>query len=406
MPLTLGNNLTSSILRENDLCQRKAFILGNSLTSGYRKDLPAIDYFLGNCLSDKVVLIKGISQNISYTTNMLSVAEAHLEFIASALMESLSSIETSGFLSRNKSLILQQQLVSQKSQINKIINSAEFDNRKLFCGDVFNFKVRTGVEIHNQSNVSIKDFSKGKLFRSSSVELINSWMSQDHTRCGYYNTQNELDQDLAKNNISINDLAIKKKGAGTGKYKCKDLANILVGLRANDSESINYLNKMLPETLASLKFIVPYDKSRNFINANNNQIAEALMRIRGQDQEGAKPEVINLLKDDPVISIANPKDKHLRLIARDVYTTALKTIRAEQASIANQKSNLLAITDALRSAANITEQAADPYLKTDYVLTAQEYAETIRHLIAAITVLQAGNRISEAAQRLIDDLTK
>ena len=214
MPLTLGNNLTSSILRENDLCQRKAFILGNSLTSGYRKDLPAIDYFLGNCLSDKVVSIKGISQNISYTTNMLSVAEAHLEFIASALMESLSSIETSGFLSRNKSLILQQQLVSQKSQINKIINSAEFDNRKLFCGDVFNFKVRTGVEIHNQSNVSIKDFSKGKLFRSSSVELINSWMSQDHTRCGYYNTQNELDQDLAKNNISINDLAIKKKRSG------------------------------------------------------------------------------------------------------------------------------------------------------------------------------------------------
>ena len=404
MPLTLENNLTGCIVKEIDFCQRQALILGNSLTSSYRKQLPVIDYFLGNCLSDKTILIKNISQNISYTTNMLSVAEMHLEYIASVLKKSLSTIEASGILSENKSLILQQQLVSQKGQIDNIINSAEFDNRKLFCGDVFNFKVRTGVGIHNQSNVSIKDFSKGKLFRSSPVELINSCITQDYTRCRYYNTQNELDLDLAKNNISIHHLAIEKSGSGTGAYRCKDIANILVELRANNPDFINYFNNALPETIASLKSIVPYDKSRNFINANNNQITAALIRIPGQ--QGVKQEVKYLLKDDPAISIAVSRDKHLRLIAKDVYTNALKTIRAEQASISNQRNNIIAIAEALRSATNITQQAADSYLKTDYVLTAQQYSETIRHLIAAITVLQAGNRIPEAAQRLIDDLAK
>ena len=44
------------------------------------------------------------------------------------------------------------------------------------------------------------------------------------------------------------------------------------------------------------------------------------------------------------------------------------------------------------------------HLKTDYVLTAQQYSETIRTMVAAITSLQAANKIPEAAQRLIDAL--
>jgi hypothetical protein len=48
----------------------------------------------------------------------------------------------------------------------------------------------------------------------------------------------------------------------------------------------------------------------------------------------------------------------------------------------------------------------DLYLKTDYVLTAQLYSETIRTMVAAITSLQAANKIPEAAQRLIDALAK
>jgi len=72
----------------------------------------------------------------------------------------------------------------------------------------------------------------------------------------------------------------------------------------------------------------------------------------------------------------------------------------------NQKTNIIEIFSSLQATVNITQQTADLYLKTDYVLTAQQYSETIRTMVAAITVMQAANKISEAAQRLIDDLAK
>ncbi len=47
-----------------------------------------------------------------------------------------------------------------------------------------------------------------------------------------------------------------------------------------------------------------------------------------------------------------------------------------------------------------------PQLNLLYVLTAQQYSETIRTMVAAITSLQAANKIPEAAQRLIDALAR
>ena len=72
----------------------------------------------------------------------------------------------------------------------------------------------------------------------------------------------------------------------------------------------------------------------------------------------------------------------------------------------HQKQNVVEAADALRATTNVTQKAADSYLKTDYVMTAQQYSETIRTMVAAITALQAANKIPEAAQRLIDALAR
>lgn len=95
-----------------------------------------------------------------------------------------------------------------------------------------------------------------------------------------------------------------------------------------------------------------------------------------------------------------------RALAHEVINSALTTIRIEQSSISNQKSCVIETTDALRATINVTQEAADSYLKTDYVLTAQEYSETIRTMVAAITSLQAANKIPEAAQRLLEGLAR
>ena len=51
-------------------------------------------------------------------------------------------------------------------------------------------------------------------------------------------------------------------------------------------------------------------------------------------------------------------------------------------------------------------KVSDSYLKTDYVMTAQEYAQNIRTIVSSITALQAANKIPEAAQSLVDSLAK
>ena len=89
-----------------------------------------------------------------------------------------------------------------------------------------------------------------------------------------------------------------------------------------------------------------------------------------------------------------------------MFTTAINEIRAEQASLRNQKTSLFESVDALRATVNVTQKAADSYLKTDYVLSAQQYSELIRTVVASITALQAANKIPEAAQRLVDALAR
>ena len=72
----------------------------------------------------------------------------------------------------------------------------------------------------------------------------------------------------------------------------------------------------------------------------------------------------------------------------------------------NQKNNIIEVEGSLRAVTNVTQQAANSYLKTDYVLTAQQYSEEIRMIVTSITALQAANKIPEAAQRLIDSLAR
>jgi len=114
-------------------------------------------------------------------------------------------------------------------------------------------------------------------------------------------------------------------------------------------------------------------------------------------------EFVNILSDAAPTEIDTVEG---RAISNDVIINSLSHVRKEQSNISNQKSNIIESTEALRATTNVTQQAADSYLKADYVLTAQEYSETLRTMVAAITALQAANKIPEAAQRLLDALTR
>ena len=398
MTLTLGNDLTGLVSREVGSGGSKASQLGASLTSGNDAFVEVVDAFLGNSLRDNEILLGTIAKNTAYGVNLLTVTDEYLKTIASLLQDSLKIISSAGSLSSDKLAVLQKSLSGKRTQINLLVKTAGFDGKSLLKG--VDMDVQVGLNVTDKLKIKVNDID-GKLFRSSIVTTINRWIAEDYTRCRYYNSESEMKRDLERN-LNLVLVAIKQNGSGTGgQFRIADLATAIVSLRDKNPSLSSLLNDTLPETISSLKSIIPHDNNRNFANATINQLAEALVKIPGQD--GAKKEVMDLLGLRGVpISLYTTKHAFLS----NIYVTALATIRAEQARVANQKQNLLFVADALRAATNITQKAADSYLKTDYVLTAQLYSETIRTMVAAITSLQAANKIPEAAQRLIDALAK
>jgi len=397
MTLTLGNDLTGLVSREVGSGGSKASQLGASLTSGNDAFVEVVDAFLGNSLRDNEILLGTIAKNTAYGVNLLTVTDEYLKTIASLLQDSLKIISSAGSLSSDKLAVLQKSLSGKRTQINLLVKTAGFDGKSLLKG--VDMDVQVGLNVTDKLKIKVNDID-GKLFRSSIVTTINRWIAEDYTRCRYYNSESEMKRDLELNrNLVV--VAIRKNGSGTGdKFRIVDLATAIVSLRDKNPSLPSLLNETLPETISSLKSIVPHDNNRNFANTNINQLTDALKSII-PGQPGAKKEVLDLF-GGMSISLYTTK---LALL-NNIYVTALATIRGEQARVANQKQNLLFVADALRAATNITQKAADSYLKTDYVLTAQLYSETIRTMVAAITSLQAANKIPEAAQRLIDALAK
>jgi hypothetical protein len=73
-----------------------------------------------------------------------------------------------------------------------------------------------------------------------------------------------------------------------------------------------------------------------------------------------RAEMRALLVDDAPTNLTKAEG---RAIAQDVIQNSLSYIRQEQSSISNQKGNIVETTDALRATTNVTQQAADSYLK-------------------------------------------
>ena len=172
------------------------------------------------------------------------------------------------------------------------------------------------------------------------------------------------------------------------------LGNAIEQTRNANPKLFENSDLMLPKMNDSLAIL--YNPAVTFETANAAQIGNALA---------------NGLVQIEFFSFLNQADTKIntqtaRAIALDVFTTAINEIRAEQANLRNQKTNLFEAVDALRATINVTQKAADSYLKTDYVLSAQQYSELIRTIVASITALQAANKIPEAAQRLINSLAR
>ena len=215
-------------------------------------------------------------------------------------------------------------------------------------------------------------------------------------------------------NVAAAVAAAEALAASRTKMNASQFATLIHGLTTDQKTE---LNLMAPVTAAAL---TTANAGVTFVNATVDQLTDmfsiggghaAEVGIEaignGNAQQIHFSELASLLQDNVTTNISDTSgDETSRVIAQNVFLSALRTMRAEQANLTNQKSNVIEASDALRATTNVTQKAADSYLKTDYVLTAQKYAETIRTMVASITALQAANKVPEAAQRLIDSLAR
>lgn len=398
MALTLGNDLTGTTSREVGEASRRLTLLGDSMVTGNNKDIEVVDGFLGSSLQDSEIILGAIAQTTSYATNIVSITEQYLDTIASFLQKGLITIATVSSLSTDKVAVLQKNIDDIRAQIDLLISSASFDGRALLGGQAQNIDVQVGLNISDKLNVSIRNIGEDNLFRTSINRALNSWIAADPTgaRSVRHTNAQEL-ADAVKNNENLFfaniDLAYQSVGTGIAMNNAQ-VANAIVQVRNTQPKLFGDASQMLP--LMTQELATLYGAAVTVENATVPQIQNALANM------GVQFEFAGFLNqtDTNISTIAG------RTIALDVFTSAINELRAEQASLRNQKTNLFEAVDALRATINVTQKAADSYLKTDYVLSAQQYSELIRTIVASITALQAANKIPEAAQRLINSLAR
>ncbi len=407
MSLTLGNQLSGTVSRETKNAVNNTSNLGDSLTTGNNKSVEVVDGFLGSSLRDKEIMLGALAKTTAYSINMLNVADEYLKIIAESFQDCLKIVANASAFSKDKIAVLQKNLDDKREQIAMLTRTAKFDSKILLGGDASAVEVGAGLSSTDKVTVKIKDIGSSKLFRSTIVKQMNDYFASNLGSLQYYQTQQELDRDI-DNNVNLLNAASLMNGSGTGPQLLytEVVAAVMNAVAAKPSLGV-LLNDFLPEGLARMKaggttaalVVVPADPNVDFTNANQDQLALALPPMAV-----FTPEISNTFYDNQDLISVGDNDSRLR--ALDIFTHAISTIRAEQANVANQKTNILEITNALRSSTNAVQQSADSYLKTDYVMTAQEYAQNIRTIVSSITALQAANKIPEAAQSLVDSLAK
>lgn len=399
MGLNLGNNLTGLVSREVDASNRRLSSLGSSMTTGSYDSLPVVDAFLGNSLRDSEKILGAVARSTNYVTNMLTIADEYLKTIGNSLQDGLMTIGSAGPVSEDKLSTLQKNLDDKRTQVALLLSTADFDGKSLLGGGAQQVDIQVGLALTDKVTISITDYADGKLFRTSITDAINEWLAADETRSTYYANASEIATDL-ESNINLVSVGLANAGgSGTGgAMTSAELAAAIVAVRDANADYGTFLNAALP-TLAA--FMDNANAGVSFSNGTNVQIQAAI-----DDGTNLADLVRPLLGDDVATTISDSTDTAAKTIAQDVFTNALNTIRKEQASVTNQKENILEATDALRATTNVTQAAADSYLKTDYVLAAQEYSELLKRVVAAVATLQANNKPTEATQRLVDGLVR
>jgi hypothetical protein len=111
-----------------------------------------------------------------------------------------------------------------------------------------------------------------------------------------------------------------------------------------------------------------------------------------RDNKGTYIQGINLLT------------KHSIKVAQEVLTNALKLARGAEAKIIANNMAIATYAEALSNTRDITQESSASYVNTDLIKSATSFSEAVKHLVGSISALEAGNKVSDAAERVITSI--
>ena len=90
--------------------------------------------------------------------------------------------------------------------------------------------------------------------------------------------------------------------------------------------------------------------------------------------------------------------------AQEVISNALNIVRLAQAKLQGQKSSLNEHSNRLESITSITKDASSGYLDTDLIEASSHFSSSLKKLLASISTLQAGSKVSDAGLEIIKSI--
>jgi len=382
----LDNPLKNFTSQKMQQFSREAQALAISLATGFDQKVSTVNSAIGNSLSDTALALGVVVSNIGYAASLINIGQEYLGSIANSSQKLLETIISANGKSQDKLAILGQDVTNLKAQINNLIATAEFDGKNLLDGGIKDLKVQVGIAAADTTQISVTDQSGGKLFRANVTNALNNWIAADATggRTAHYAAA------ALATAISNNENLVHVGGSGA--MTNTNIGDALVAIRTADPNIFANMEVAAPLFTAQLNAI-----PATWVNATSANFQTAL------GNGGAKTELLAILADNAPLTLTS---NTTLAVSQEVVQGMLNQVRSIQATMQNQLASIMGASDALAVTQNVTQDAADSFLKTDYIKRGQEYSEIIKRMTALITTLTAQSKVSDAVQRFLDFLAR
>ena len=145
MPFTLENTLLPRVSGSINNSLKEMKNHGQSLSTGINQSAGPVARFLGDGLMGTAQILNSIQKTTNYAQSALQIASSYLSSIQKAITDAQATLASAEGVSAENLSILNDTLVGQIDQVERLILQCKFDNRALLNGELSNNDFRSSL---------------------------------------------------------------------------------------------------------------------------------------------------------------------------------------------------------------------------------------------------------------------